>query len=357
MNHRSVLITGGAGFIGSKLASRLVADNASVTILDSLHPQVHDAGWPPDLPSSVTKLPFDVTAPAQWDALFRVSRPDVIVHLAAETGTGQSLTEASRHGRVNVVGTTELLDGLSRAQQVPSQFVLASSRAVYGEGKWVAGEHDEFYAAARGRHQLESGQWDPWLEGRSGAQVTPLPHRAGVVEPRPSNVYAATKLAQEHILSSWVNARGSQLSILRLQNVYGPGQSLTNPYTGIVSLFGRLGNERQAIPVYEDGRIIRDFVFIDDVVGALAAACANTKGGINVVDIGSGEAVTLLGIAQEIARQSDAPAPVVNGAFRLGDVRAAFADVSRAHDVLGYVPRTPPAEGIALLLEWIRRSS
>ena len=352
MTARSVLITGGAGFIGSNLARKLVDRGDDVTLLDSLHPQVHVGGWP-ELPAGVRALPFDVTVPTQWDALFRTHRPDVVVHLAAETGTGQSLAEASRHGRVNVVGTTELLDGMTRASIVPSRVVLTSSRAVYGEGRWRTAGGTEFYAAARGLDQLEAGRWDPTAPDPVDVEVEPMPHRADLVEPRPSNVYAATKLAQEHVLAAWVAAHGTALSVLRLQNVYGPGQSLTNPYTGIVSLFGRLAREHRVIPVYEDGRIVLDFVFIEDVVAALGAATALGGTGVSTVDIGSGTALTLHELAREIARQAGAPEPEVNGRYRLGDVRAASADVSAARALLGYEPQTTPAAGVAHLLDWI----
>ncbi len=351
MTSGCVLITGGAGFIGSALAHRLASSTDELVLVDSLHPQVHEGGWD-EAPEGVQRLPFDVTVPTLWDAFFRMHRPDVVVHLAAETGTGQSLSEASRHGRANVVGTTELLDGLSRSGHVPERFVLASSRAVYGEGKWITDSGTEFYANPRDLRQLNSAQWDPTPPGSpEGAQ--PLPHRARDVEPRPTNIYAATKLAQEHILGAWASARGSSLSVLRLQNVYGPGQSLSNPYTGIVSLFGRLAGAHEIIPVYEDGEITRDFVFIDDVVSAVQSACASEHAGITTVDIGSGSAVTLRELAAEIARQAGAPAPVVTGEFRPGDVRAAYADNGDAAELLDYRPATGPAEGVARLLAWI----
>lgn len=352
MSGTRVLITGGAGFIGSNLAGKLASEGGSVVVADSLHPQVHSGGWPRNLPPEVTSFPFDVTVSTQWDALLKVFRPEVIVHLAAETGTGQSLTEASRHGHVNVVGTTELLDGLSRAGHVPETFVLASSRAVYGEGQWVTEAGVAFYASARDRHQLESGQWDP-SPPQAGAGVRPSAHRASTTTPRPTNIYAATKLAQEHILAAWAAAHGSALRVLRLQNVYGPGQSLTNPYTGIVSFFAQLAKAQKVIPVYEDGQIIRDFVYIEDVVAALDAAIHLRGPLTTTVDIGSGEAITLHELASELARQCAAPDPQITGQFRLGDVRAAFADVADAKRALDYVPRTPVAQGVALLLDWI----
>jgi dTDP-L-rhamnose 4-epimerase len=354
MNHnQSVLITGGAGFIGSKLANRLVQQGSAVTVVDSLHPQVHKGGWPDSLPQEAVTLPFDVTVPSQWDALFKMVQPNLVVHLAAETGTGQSLTEASRHSRVNVVGTTELLDGLSRAGHIPERFVLASSRAVYGEGQWTQRDGTEFYAAARDLHQLKREQWDPVSPDASSGHPIPLAHQANKVEPRPTNVYAATKLAQEHVLSAWASAHGSSLSVLRLQNVYGPGQSLTNPYTGIVSLFAQLGLDHKTIPVYEDGNIVRDFVFVDDVVEALVSACGSEIDSHITVDIGSGEALTLFELAAEIARQTDGPAPIITGQFRHGDVRAAYADISEARTRLGYVPETKAAQGVSKLLDWI----
>ncbi|WP_144710870.1 NAD(P)-dependent oxidoreductase [Curtobacterium pusillum] len=353
MTGRTVLITGGAGFIGSRLAADLAADGDDVVLLDVLHPQVHAGGWPA-LPADITAIPFDVTVPTMWDAVLRSVRPDVVVHLAAETGTGQSLTEASRHTRVNVVGTSELLDGLHRAGHVPDRFVLASSRAVYGEGEWATPDGTRFAAAARDVRQLDRAEWDPSAPGDAGGgPAHPLAHAAATTQPRPSNVYAATKLAQEHVLHAWASAHGTPLSVLRLQNVYGPGQSLTNPYTGIVSLFGRLAREHRSIPVYEDGHITRDFVFVDDVVRALSAATRSTTEGTSTVDIGSGAPMTLLDLAALVAAQAGAPAPQVTGQYRLGDVRAAFADVSAAADALGYVPQVDPEHGIALLLAWM----
>jgi dTDP-L-rhamnose 4-epimerase len=357
MTGRTVLITGGAGFIGSRLAADLAADGDDVVLLDVLHPQVHAGGWP-RLPAGITAIPFDVTVPTMWDAVLRSVRPEIVVHLAAETGTGQSLTEASRHTRVNVVGTSEMLDGLHRAGHVPERFVLASSRAVYGEGEWATPDGTRFAADARDVRQLDRAEWDPSAPGNApgdpgSGPAHPLAHVAATTQPRPSNVYAATKLAQEHVLHAWASAHGTPLSVLRLQNVYGPGQSLTNPYTGIVSLFGRLAREHRSIPVYEDGSITRDFVFVDDVVRALSAATRSTVAGTSTVDIGSGSPMTLLDLAALVAAQAGAPAPQVTGQYRLGDVRAAFADVSAAGEALGYVPQIDPEHGIALLLAWM----
>jgi dTDP-L-rhamnose 4-epimerase len=346
----SVLITGGAGFIGSALARRLVEAGYDVAVVDVLHPQVHSDNAAVDLPPAVRFFTGDVTHAPDLDAVLRLFRPAQIVHLAAETGTAQSLSEATRHGAVNVVGTTQLLDALSRAGHVPEQLVLASSRAVYGEGAWQSGDHI-FHPQPRSHSQLAAGIWDP--QGPNGTPAVPLPSRAGRTEPRPTNIYAATKLAQEHILSAWAASHDTNLSVLRLQNVYGPGQSLTNSYTGIVALFARLARAQQALEIYEDGRILRDFVYIDDVVEALFAAIGRPADAARCLDIGSGVPTTIGEAARQIATICAAPEPTVVAKFRDGDVRAAQCDIEPAMSELGWRPKWSLEAGLRALLDWI----
>ena len=292
----------------------------------------------------------DVTHAPDWDAVLRLFRPSQIVHLAAETGTAQSLSEATRHGSVNVVGTTQLLDALSRSALVPDQIVLASSRAVYGEGAWRCGTQT-FYPRPRSHAQLLAGSWDP--KGPNDEPAVPLPSCAGQTEPRPTNIYAATKLAQEHMLAAWTAAHDTNLSVLRLQNVYGPGQSLTNTYTGIVTLFARLAREQRALEVYEDGQIVRDFVFIDDVVDALFATVQMPANQARCLDIGSGVATTIHELARKIAGICDAPEPIVVPKFRDGDVRAASCTIEPAKDTLRWRPKWVLEDGLRALLGWI----
>ena len=350
MSSTSVLITGGAGFIGSALASRLVEAGYDVAVMDILHPQVHGEHATLDLPPSVRFFTGDVTHAPDLDAVLRLFRPSQIVHLAAETGTAQSLSEATRHGSVNVVGTTQLLDALSRSTHVPDQLVLASSRAVYGEGAWQSGSHI-FYPKPRSHAQLLAGSWDP--QGPTGDAAVPLASCAGRTEPRPTNIYAATKLAQEHILAAWAAAHDTNLSVLRLQNVYGPGQSLTNSYTGIVALFARLAREQHALEVYEDGRIVRDFVYIDDVAQALFAAIEDPATQPRCLDVGSGIPTTIHELAQTISTVCGAPEPVVVAKFRDGDVRAARCDVEPTMTELDWRPKWSLEDGLRALLDWI----
>lgn len=341
------LVTGGAGFLGCALSGPLTEHFDRVVALDVLHPQVHaQRVRPPALAPTAELVVGDVSDPSVWDRLLENVKPQVIVHLAAETGTGQSLLEASRHARTNVVGTTEMTDALARHHVIPQRIVLASSRAVYGEGRWVKATGEFFYPGMRTHAMLAAGQWD--FPGTS-----PTAQFAPEVIPSPANVYAATKLAQENLLSSWCGSQGVEFVKYRLQNVYGVGQSLTNPYTGIVSMFARWAAAGQTIPVYEDGHIIRDFVYIDDTVNAMMAGILRGKTNRHAYDVGTGEPTTILTLAHTIANHYGAPAPHVTGQFREGDVRGAWANTYLTTSELGWQPTVELREGIERLCAWI----
>jgi dTDP-L-rhamnose 4-epimerase len=346
-----VLITGGAGFVGCALASKLLEQGADVVVFDNLHPQVHPGpGLPARLPKGVRFVPGDVTVGANWQTLFKYFTPDVVVHLAAETGTGQSLTEANRHAMVNVSGTAQLLDALTRTRHVPRLFLLPSSRAVYGDGAWQDERGQVFYPTGRLHADLEKGIWDH--RGADGGRAVALPHRAAETRPNPISIYGATKLAQEHLLAAWARAFGCGLTVLRLQNVYGPGQSPTNSYTGVLTLFAKLARERQTLEIYEDGQIVRDFVYIDDVVSAMMLAMATGGSAVRTYDIGCGAPTTIEVVARWLARRFAAPDPVVGGKFRDGDVRAASCDIEAARRGLGYQPLTSVEAGLEALARW-----
>jgi len=353
---KTVLISGGAGFIGTRLARRLVGEY-EVVLLDNLHPQVHlTNAWPNDSPAAAKKRLGDVTEAGAWDSAIAQHKPHIIVHLAAETGTGQSLTESTRHAAVNVTGTAQMLDALSNSGHRPEAIVLTSSRAVYGEGQFKTKHGEFYYAAPRAEQQLMEKKWEPI--GPDGEEGEAVAHNAASVEPRPTNIYAATKLAQEHLLSSWCTSMSVPLRILRLQNVYGAGQALENSYTGVLTYFARQAIAGEKINVYEGGGIVRDFVHVDDVVEALAAGIslpAETLFGL--VDIGSGSAGTLLEYAVMLAKTAGSPAPETSDTFRPGDVRAAYADIAPAQELLGYEPRVSFRDGLIGLLEWAREGS
>jgi dTDP-L-rhamnose 4-epimerase len=344
----TVLVTGGAGFIGCALAAKLAHVAQRWVVMDSLHPQVHAGSQPPAALSSAAELIVaDVTSSDAWDAVLSHVHPDIVIHLAAETGTAQSLDEASRHARVNVVGTTEMTDAFGRSGQLPSHVLLSSSRAVYGEGNWQRTDGTVFQPGQRTHAQLEAGQWD-----FPGARA--LPSSASATVPAPTSVYGATKLAQENILTAWGGSRDVPVTVLRLQNVYGPGQSLINSYTGIVSLFSQWAREGQIIPLYEDGLIVRDFVYIEDVADAFVAAIvAGPDASRPALDIGRGVPTTIMEMARVIAEFYGAPPPVVNGRYRDGDVRAASGDLTAAFGSLKWVPQWSLQDGVAALQEWI----
>lgn len=344
---RVALVTGGAGFIGSAISGPLADAFDEVVVVDNLHPQIHPGSVrPAELDERVRLVQRDITEESTWDQVLSEVTPDVVVHLAAETGTGQSLAESTRHGLVNVVGTTRMLDALQKLDRRPERIVLTSSRAVYGEGAWRRADGNLFYPGVRNTQMLDRGQWD-------FADAEPTAMRADEVMPSPASVYGATKLAQEQIVRFWADAYGVDAAILRLQNVYGPGQSLINPYTGIMSLFCRLAKAGTSIPLYEDGEVRRDFILIDDVASAVVAATLRGTGGPDAVDIGSGETQTIATAATLISEYYGAPSPHVTGQFRHGDVRHAWADVDPARERLGWEPRFSLREGVEQLARWI----
>lgn len=346
LSSKRCLVTGGAGFIGCELSSHLAALFNRVVVVDNLHPQIHARqARPPALDWACELVVKDVIDSATWDSVLSNFEPDFIVHLAAETGTGQSLRESTRHAMANVVGTSQMLDGLARHDQYPEAIILTSSRAIYGEGAWQRSEGSIFYPGQRSRSQLESAIWD-FPDARA------MPFAASLTRPSPTSIYGATKYTQELVLRAWCLAFGVAPRILRLQNVYGPGQSLTNPYTGIVSLFVRVAKSGESIPLYEDGKMTRDFVLVDDVASAILAALVCEDRDL-VLDVGTGRATSIQEVAEIIARRYGAPAPHICGKYRDGDVRHAACDISPTIAALGWTPAFDLETGLDRLCKWI----
>ncbi len=349
MKKKCCLITGGAGFIGSALASKLVAEDKFVVAIDNMHPQIHkNKNRPNSLQSGVELLVADICDPGTWTDFLACYEPETVIHLAAETGTGQSLTCSSRHAHVNVVGLTTMLDAFSNLSIRPSHVLLASSRAVYGEGAWLSQtDRSVFYPRHRTVNMLEQSIWD-------FPDATALAMNARTTTPNPTNVYAATKLAQEQILEVWTNAFKVPLSILRLQNVYGIGQSLINDYTGIIPLFVRIAESGESIPVYEDGQITRDFVNIVDVISAFLLCIENPPTVTRTIDVGSGVRTTILELASLITKCGGRSAPRITGQYRIGDVRHAYCHIEDTKKEVGYSPSTTLKNSISELYAWIK---
>jgi len=349
---KSVLVTGGAGFIGQRLSHALLAQGANVRILDNFSPQIHvNDSLPESLADKVELIKADVRdCEAMKLALTEV---DTVVHLAAETGTGQSMYEIDRYFSVNVQGTATLLDLLQNdpcGEKVRS-IIVASSRAIYGEGAYQCAIHGTVYPAQRERERMSGGQFEPACP-QCGAQVSLLP-TSEQAPFKPMSIYGLTKQVQEQAVLMFAHTRGISGFGLRYQNVYGPGQSLRNPYTGILAVFSNLARQDQPIEIYEDGEESRDFVYIDDVVEATMRSVNYHGNFVGALNVGSGQATSVMMVAQEVKTFFNSKSAIgVTGAFRVGDIRHNIADVSLTKQVLGFVPSVPFRQGLSSFLSW-----
>ncbi|MEZ5053441.1 MAG: SDR family NAD(P)-dependent oxidoreductase [Chitinophagales bacterium] len=301
---KNILITGGAGFIGSKLALRLIDAGYQVTVLDNLLPQIH--GENPETTSPLyqsikDKVHFikgDVTRKEDWKNALQ--NQHVIVHFAAETGTGQSMYEIERYTQVNVSGTAILLDYLTNEKHKIEKVIIASSRAVYGEGKYFSQQQQQFiYPSNRLEQDLENGIF----ELRNPNNPTEFLQVVATDEDskiQPKSIYGLTKYHQEQALMICCSSLNIPCVALRYQNVYGPGQSLTNPYTGILSIFSTRILQQKSINIFEDGLESRDFVFIDDVVQATFLSIEKNTANYNVMNVGTGIATSVLQVANTL---------------------------------------------------------
>jgi dTDP-L-rhamnose 4-epimerase len=344
-----VFITGGAGFIGSRLTRALAERGAIVTIFDNLLEQVH--GPAPKLALNGTLIKGDVRDKDALSNAIDAHSPDIVIHLAAETGTGQSADEPVRYAAVNVVGTANLIEVLKGLPTPPRRIVLAATRAVYGEGAYADTQGHISAPSPRTSDAMAQGIFDLFDDT---APLTPLA-TSETLPPRPGSVYGSTKLMQEYLLQQ--TPAPWDVVILRLQNVYGPGQSLRNPYTGVLSIFCQQAMNGATLAIYEDGAIFRDFVFVDDVVSAFVSACDTPEAGGHVINVGVGEATSIRQAAELILKNLGLPQDrlIVSGAYRAGDIRHALADVTRARQILGWRPRVSFEAGVADLVAWARR--
>lgn len=353
-----ILITGGAGFIGQHLTRKLLAAGYAVRVLDSFHPQIHGnhGMLAADIQSQVDLIRADIR---DREALLQaLSGVDTVVHLAAETGTGQSMYEIERYFSVNVQGTAILLDVLqndSSAKQVTS-IVVASSRAIYGEGAYQCKTHGIVYPHQRERSEMESGSFEPNCpQCGQTAQLVPTHESAPF---KPMSVYGLTKQIQEQAVLLFAKTNGINGFALRYQNVYGPGQSLKNPYTGILAVFSNLARAQLPIEIYEDGNESRDFVYIDDVIEA-TYRCIDFKGSfIGAMNVGSGVATTVQEVANEIKHYFKSSSQTsVTGAFRIGDIRHNIADLSLTKTLLGFQPAVTFQQGLFKFLSWAEQQT
>jgi dTDP-L-rhamnose 4-epimerase len=352
----NILITGGAGFIGSRLARSLLQQGHSVTVLDNFNPQIHGGNTEltANLRQSVRLVRGDVRDREVWAST--LPGHQVIVNLAAETGTGQSMYEVAKYEQVNLAGTALLYDLLGRnADHGVERIVVASSRAIYGEGAYQCPEHGQVYPQARTSSEKNSGHFDPLCPICSAlCPSVPTPETAPF---QPSSFYGLTKQVQEQMTLLFGEVLNIPSFALRYQNVYGPGQSLKNPYTGILAIFSNLARVGADINVFEDGEESRDFVYIDDVVRATVACVNSPEKRSYAVNVGSNERTSVMQVAQAVNRYFGGKSKVqVTGAFRDGDIRHGMADLERARALLGYEPRVKFEDGLRSFLAWAEES-
>jgi dTDP-L-rhamnose 4-epimerase len=351
-----VLVTGGAGFIGSRTVLRLLELGHECMVLDNLHPQIHtqNAANSPTwraVRHSCTAIIADI---CDREAVRRALEScDAVLHLAAETGTGQSMYEVNRYVGTNVAGTAVLLELVAEFRERIRRVVVASSRSVYGEGSYKCTKDGTVTPNTRPSADMRSGRFEPRCP-RCGSELTPVP-TSEIASTRPTSVYAVTKLGQEQLVATVCSAAEVAWFALRYQNVYGPGQSLSNPYTGVLSIFSRLMLQNQPIEIFEDGNESRDFVYIDDVVAANVAALTAPNPISAIVNVGSGRQTSILDLVRLLRVHYDYGGEVsISGRFRAGDIRHNLADVTLATQVLGVRSTTTLEEGIATFCNWAR---
>lgn len=346
-----ILITGGLGFIGSKLAISLLAKGHGVTLLDSLSPQIHGDIPQVIVPPGASIVRLDVRDIADNHEL--LERVDAVYHLAADTGTAQSMYKVRQYVGVNDMGTAALLEAIANCQRRPRHVILASSRSVYGEGAYTskADPYTLVQPSPRSRAQLTACRWEH--ENRGGGEPLIPIATPETLAFAPGSVYAATKAAQELLLQSASDALGFASTILRFQNVYGEGQSLRNPYTGIISIFYNRARQGLHIPAYEDGLETRDFVHVDDVVTVLMRVLEAGLPQGTVINVGAGVPTSVLELAETLLAASGYSVPVkVTGQYRVGDIRHCFADLQRLDSLLGLKPSVTLEAGLRRFCDW-----
>jgi len=352
---KNILITGGAGFIGTNLALKLIEEGYTITVLDNLSKQIH--GDNPELTSPLYKSIKDkvkfiegtVTSRSDWEKALQ--NQNIVVHFAAETGTGQSMYCIEKYTEVNIQGTAIMLDILANNENSVHKIVIASSRSIYGEGKYKHKELGIVYPSHRKESDMLAGNFELTYNDNQVLELLATDEESKI---HPSSVYGITKQNQEQMIMTVCPTIGIAPVGFRYQNVYGPGQSLSNPYTGILSIFSTQIRNNNPIQIFEDGKETRDFVFIDDVVDATILGIEKEEANGHVFNVGTGVATDVLEVANSLIKAYNINVPVtVTGRFRLGDIRHNYADLTKIKKRLGFEPKVYFKEGIQRFSAWV----
>ncbi|RYJ37850.1 nucleoside-diphosphate-sugar epimerase [Flavobacterium anhuiense] len=352
---KNILITGGAGFIGSNLALKLIEKGHIVTVLDNLSKQIHGENPQETSPlyksikDKVTFIEGTVTSRSDWEKALQ--NQNVVVHFAAETGTGQSMYCIEKYTEVNIQGTAIMLDILANNENSVEKIVIASSRSIYGEGKYKHPKLGIVYPTHRNENDMLAGNFELTFSDKEELELLATDEDSKI---HPSSVYGITKQNQEQMIMTVCPTIGIAPVGFRYQNVYGPGQSLSNPYTGILSIFSTQIRNNNPIQIFEDGKETRDFVFIDDVVAATILGIEKEEANGHVFNVGTGVATDVLEVANSLIKAYEIEVPVtVTGRFRLGDIRHNFADLAKIKERLGFEPKVYFKEGIQKFSAWV----
>lgn len=353
---KKILITGGAGFIGSNLAKSLISKGYKVTILDNLSQQIH--GVEPERTSPLYNSIVGITEFIKAEVTDRIELEkaledqDAVIHLAAETGTGQSMYEIDKYCKVNIGGTALLLDILTNKPNKVKKLIVASSRSIYGEGKYTCLIHGDVYPEARLDADMKAGDFNCKCPICSGAvELKPTSEDSKI---HPSSIYGITKQNQEQMILTAGKSLGIPSVALRYQNVYGPGQSLTNPYTGILSIFSTQIRNGNDISIFEDGLESRDFVYIEDVVSATILALEKDAANYQVFNVGADYPVDVITVAKLLVNNYNSNVNInVTGNYRLGDIRHNYADLNKIKEYLGYEPMYDFKTGLKKFCAWV----
>lgn len=352
---KNILITGGAGFIGSNLALKLISKGYNITVLDNLSEQIHGSNPENDSPLYLSikgKINFikgTVTAKEDWRKA--IANQDVIVHYAAETGTGQSMYEIQKYVDVNINGTAIALDLLANEPHQVKKMVIASSRSIYGEGKYKSAELGVVYPKHRTANFMDNGDFEVKVEGSGPLALMATDEESKI---HPSSVYGITKQNQEQMIMTVCPTLGIAPVAFRYQNVYGPGQSLKNPYTGILSIFSTQIKNGNGINIFEDGKETRDFVFVNDVVDATILGIEKEEANNEIFNVGTGVPTDVITVANGLIKNYGIDVPVtISGNYRLGDIRHNYADLTKIKNKLGFEPQFSFEQGLKQFTNWV----
>lgn len=356
LTFKNVLITGGAGFIGSNIALKLVAKGVNVTVLDSLSEQIHGKNPEETSPlylSIKDKVRFikgSVTSREDW--MTALESQEAIIHLAAETGTGQSMYEIEKYVNTNIGGTALMLDILTNCKHTVKRVIVAESRAIYGEGKYYSPSLGiNVYPEERSDEDMGNGQFECTYPDGGKLHLVATTEDSKI---HPTSVYGISKQVQGQLVHLVCPSIGIDAVSYRYQNVYGPGQSLSNPYTGILSIFSTRIKNGNGINIFEDGKETRDFVFIEDVVDATILGLETKEAAGHAFNIGTGVATDVLTVANTLCEKYNINVPItVSGNYRLEDIRHNYADITLAREILGFEPKWNFSDGIGEFCKWV----